>query len=82
MERQTLFRGNIVIGMQTTAMGFWVRGKKLGSTQYNKEKWEFIDKEHNGGQWMGNYEEETPVGEGILGKGRSGWSDTEDGASG
>lgn len=55
MERQTLFRGNIVIGMQTTAMGFRGRGEKLGSTQYNKEKWEFIAKEHDGGQWMGNY---------------------------
>lgn len=50
MVRQTLFRGTVVvIGVGTTAMRFCSREEKLGSTQYDKEKWEFILKEQDWG---------------------------------
>lgn len=40
-------------------MGFCSRGERLGLTQYNKEKWEFIAMKYSGGEWMENYQEET-----------------------
>lgn len=44
------------MGVGATAMGPCPGGREMRfSSDFNKDKWEFITKEQGGGQWMENY---------------------------
>lgn len=55
MVRQTTFR-TIMIGVGTTAMGFYSEGEEIGlKSERGISKREFIAEEQGRGQWMENY---------------------------